>query len=177
IHLKSSDWYAHRHESDHAYDNVILHVVWEHDIGVFRSNNTEIPVLELKHYVSPFVVERFQSLTAIRSWIYCEKLLGNIDGFLLKNWQERLYFERLQKKVAPLVELLRETKQDWEVVLFCLLAKNFGLNTNGEAFFQIARQIPFSVIRKESDDPMRVEALLFGFANLLTSEGEDQYYH
>ena len=26
IHIKSSDWYAHCHEMDPAYDNVILHV-------------------------------------------------------------------------------------------------------------------------------------------------------
>jgi hypothetical protein len=31
-----------------AYENVILHVVWEHDSN-FRKNNTEIPVLELKN--------------------------------------------------------------------------------------------------------------------------------
>jgi hypothetical protein len=28
IHLKSSDWYVHHHETDENYDNVILHVVW-----------------------------------------------------------------------------------------------------------------------------------------------------
>ena len=39
MHLKSSDWYLHNHQSDVNYDNVILHVVWEHDIDVFRKNN------------------------------------------------------------------------------------------------------------------------------------------
>jgi hypothetical protein len=52
IHIKSSDWYVHHHERDEAYDSVILHVVWEHDTEIFRKNNTEIPVLELKQYVS-----------------------------------------------------------------------------------------------------------------------------
>ena len=36
IHIKSSDWYVHHHETDANYDNVILHVVWEHDTDVFR---------------------------------------------------------------------------------------------------------------------------------------------
>jgi len=52
IHLKSSDWYAHGHETDQAYDTVILHVVWEHDIDIFRADNTPVPTLELKEFVS-----------------------------------------------------------------------------------------------------------------------------
>ena len=31
IHVKSSDWYVHQHDTDTNYDNVILHVVWEED--------------------------------------------------------------------------------------------------------------------------------------------------
>ena len=52
IHLNSSDWYLHHHERDENYDNVILHVVWENDTPVFRKDNTEIPILELKEHVS-----------------------------------------------------------------------------------------------------------------------------
>src|SRR5690554_1024844 len=43
IHIKSSDWYAHNHQADLAYNNVILHVVWEHDTKVYRSDGSEIP--------------------------------------------------------------------------------------------------------------------------------------
>lgn len=176
IHLKSSDWYVHHHEKDAAYENVILHVVWDHDVDVFRKNNTEIPVLELKNYVSKEVLANYQRLVTPKSWIFCEKQLGDFDDFVLKNWQERLFFERLERKSKTIYELLEQTNNDWEAVLFCMLAKNFGLNTNGEVFLKIAQSIPFSVIRKESFEVENLEALLFGKAALLDSEKEDTYF-
>lgn len=176
IHLKSSDWYVHHHERDEAYENVILHVVWEHDTEIFRKNNSEIPVLELKKYVDTETIVNYQSLIAPKSWIFCEKQLATIPQFTLKNWQERLFFERLERKSNPIFELLEQTNHDWEAVLFCLLAKNFGLNTNGEIFLIIAQSITFSIIRKESFEVENLEALLLGTAGLLDLEKEDNYF-
>ena len=176
IHLKSSDWYVHHHERDEAYENVILHVVWEHDTEVFRKNNIEIPVLELNKYVDKVTITNYQSLMMPKSWIYCEKQLKEIKEFTLKNWEERLFLERLERKSNPIFDLLKQTNNDWEAVLFCLLAKNFGLNTNGEIFLKIAQSIPFSIIRKESFEVENLEALLLGNAGLLDSEKEDNYF-
>ena len=176
IHLKSSDWYVHHHERDENYDNVILHVVWEHDTEIFRKNNSEIPVLELKNYVDQETVLNYKKLMTPKSWIFCEKELKSIDQFVFKNWQERLFFERLERKSKPIFELLQQTNSDWEAVLFCLLAKNFGLNTNGVPFYKMAQSIPFSIIRKESFEVENVEALFFGFAGLLETEKEDVYF-
>lgn len=176
IHIKSSDWYVHHHEKDSAYENVILHVVWEHDAEIYRENNIEIPVLVLKNYVSSDVISSYKSLLTPKSWIFCEKEISKIDDFVFRNWQERLFFERLERKSKFIYDLLEETKQDWEAVLFCLLAKNFGLNTNGASFLQIAKAIPFSVIRKESFEVENLEALLLGTAGLLDKDGEDVYF-
>ncbi|MBF4471043.1 DUF2851 family protein [Flavobacterium sp. HJJ] len=176
IHVKSSDWYIHHHERDSGYENVILHVVWEHDSEIYRSNNSEIPVLELKNYVSSETVNSYQKLLSPKSWIFCEKQLKEIPQFTLINWQERLFFERLERKSKPILELLELTNNDWEAVLFCLLAKNFGLNTNGEIFLKIAQSIPFSVIRKECFEVENLEALLFGSAGLMDKEKEDAYF-
>jgi hypothetical protein len=176
IHLKSSDWYVHHHERDAAYENVILHVVWEHDTEIYRKNNTEIPVLELKKYVDRDTIANYQSLMSPKAWIFCEKQLASIPSFVLKNWQERLFFERLERKSKPIFELLQQTNNDWEAVLFCLLAKNFGLNTNGEIFLKVATSIPFSIIRKESFELENLESLLFGSAGLLDVEKEDNYF-
>ena len=176
IHCKSSDWYVHHHEKDQAYENVILHVVWEHDAAIFRNNNTEIPVLELKKHVAKETLENYQSLSLPKSWIFCEKQLDGIADFVLKNWQERLFFERLERKSKPIQELLESTDHDWETVLFSLLAKNFGLNTNGDAFLEMASAIPFGIIRKESFEAVQLESLFFGMTGLLDAEKEDVYF-
>lgn len=176
IHLKSSDWYVHGHENDAAYENVILHVVWEHDTDIYGKNNRQIPVLVLKDYVSSDLLLSYNALIIPKSWIFCEKSIGEIDEFVFKNWQERLFLERLERKSKFIYDLLEETNHDWEAVLFSLLAKNFGLNTNGNSFLQIAKSIPFSIIRKESFEVENLEAMLLGTSGLLNDEKEDVYF-
>ena len=96
IHVKSSDWYVHNHEDDENYDNVILHVVWEHDVAVFTKDNTEIPTLELQQLVSKDLLTRYHKLfSKQRKWINCEQDIIDVNGFVFHNWKERLYFERL----------------------------------------------------------------------------------
>lgn len=175
IHLKSSDWYLHNHEKDTNYDSVILHVVWEYDIPIFRKNNTEVPTLELKKYVELADLYKYQSLTTQKTWIYCENDISKVNDFILRNWQERLYFERLERKATEIKQLLQVSNNDWEAILFCLLARNFGLNTNGILFQNMAKSIPFSVIRKESFAIENLEALFFGQANMLEANFQDNY--
>ena len=175
IHIQSSDWYLHHHESDDNYNNVILHVVWDHDTPVFRKDNSEIPVLELKNYVNKEDVNKYYELVTPKSWIFCEKQIATVGKFVLSNWQERLFFERLERKSIPISQLLKETENDWETVLFCFLAKNFGLNTNGTSFFEMAKSIPFSIIRKEAMDVHFLEALFFGQAKMIPNDFQDNY--
>ena len=177
IHIKSSDWYLHNHEQDKAYDNVILHVVWEHDTEIFRKDNTAIPTLQLKDFIGKEVLYNYEKLfSKSGKWINCENEFATIDDFVLKNWLERLYFERLERKAEVIQELLNKTKNDWEAVFFIMLAKNFGLKVNGEAFFSLAQSIDFSVVRKTQSNQQTLEALLFGQAGLLEQEFEVSYY-
>jgi hypothetical protein len=175
IHLKSSDWYLHHHEKDDNYNNVILHVVWDHDTPIFRKDNSEIPVLEIKNYVSKEELNNYLSLTTLKSWIFCENQIAEVDEFVFSNWQERLFYERLERKIQPVNQLLEETENDWESLLFCMLAKNFGLNTNGESFLKMAKSITFSLIRKEALEVMYLEALFFGQADMIPVDVEDNY--
>ncbi len=176
IHIKSSDWYVHNHEVDTAYDNVILHVVWEHDTEIFRKDNSEIPTLELKHYVNKSLIDNYQKLMQSKSWINCETNFLEVDDFLLNNWLERLFIERLERKSESIQQLLNTSNNDWEAVLFKMLTKNFGLKVNGESFLSLANSFEFSMVRKLKKDVLDIEALFFGQANLLNDDVQDVYY-
>ena len=47
IHVKASDWRRHKHDTDTAYDSVILHVVDKDDAIVRRSNGEIIPQMRM----------------------------------------------------------------------------------------------------------------------------------
>lgn len=177
IHLRSSDWYAHGHESDPQYDTVILHVVWEHDIDIFRSDNSVIPTLEIKHYVSIPTFRNYKTLYARQQekWINCEAVLIEVPQAIRDHWLERLYVERLERKTETIRALLEQSNFDWEAVLFCMLSRNFGTKVNGLAFHSLAKSIDFGIVRKCARIPFQLEALLFGMAGLLPNNSTDSY--
>ena len=177
IHVKSSDWYVHNHENDIAYDNVILHVVWEDDVQIFRKDNSVITTIELKKYVNTDLFKSYKKLFSKKKvWINCENNISQINDFVWGNWKERLYLERLNDKSKQILNLLKESNNNWEAVLFKLLAKNFGLKVNGNSFFNMANSFDFSIWIKNQNKLENLEALLFGQSALLIDDVEDSYF-
>lgn len=175
IHLKSSDWFAHHHEKDVHYENVILHVVWEHDMEIYRQDGSIIPTMCLKEFVSHDLVADYNQFMLPKTWIYCEKQIKMVPQFQMISWLERLFFERLERKSEFIETMLLKTTFDWEAVLFQTLTKNFGLNQNGQVFLNMAQKIPFSIVRKESHDLLSLESLFLGASGLLETNSEDVY--
>ena len=62
IHVRASDWHRHGHDSDRAYDSVILHVVEKDDAPVRRSNGELVPQMVMR--CSPLFGERYANLTS-----------------------------------------------------------------------------------------------------------------
>ncbi len=179
MHLKSSDWYAHHHETDSNYDNVILHVVWEDDVSVFRKDGSKIPTLALKSVIPLDLLDAYRQLleNTKSNFINCEKDFKTFDSFLVENWLHRLYVQRLEQKSNLIYELLNESNNDWEGVLFTLLIKSFGSKINGTFFLDRAKQLNFSIIRKTANNRDQLESVLFGFFGLLGQEEcSDVYY-
>lgn len=177
IHIKASDWYVHGHENDEQFDALILHVVWENDVAVFDKSNNMLPTLELKNCVSKELLKSYQQLfSKSNKFINCERNFNNIDTFIIANWKERLYVERLERKATEIFSLLKATEYNWEQVLFQLLAKNFGLKVNSEAFFRMSTSVDFNIVRRESQNLKRMESLLFGQLGLLDEDCDVTYY-
>src|SRR5690606_5432707 len=178
IHIRSSDWYAHRHEEDPNYDNVILHVVWEDDIEIYRKDNSTIPTLELKDLVSEDMLQKYRNLLTAPNlkWINCENDFPGFGNFELNNWLERLYLEKLQFKSQAIKELHKATGNNWEAVLFILLARSVGSKVNAGSFLSMAQSLDFKIIQKCSESPIRMEALFLGQSGLLDRKAEDGYF-
>ncbi|CAL2103734.1 conserved protein of unknown function [Tenacibaculum sp. 190130A14a] len=177
IHVKSSDWYVHQHEMDANYDAVILHVVWEHDMEVYMKNNVPLPTIVLQDYIPDNILTNYDRLFHKNErWISCETQITEVDTFLFHNWLERLYFERLERKSVLIYDLLEKSNNDFEAVLFQLLAKNFGLKVNGDSFLSLAQSVEFSLLRKVRHDRKVISALLFGQAGFLEKEVDEDYF-
>ncbi len=176
IHLKSSDWYAHNHQQDKNYDTIILHVVWEDDVVVFDKNNNPIETLVLKNITQKFVFQNYQKLIQNKNWIPCENEIHGINNFTWSFWKTQLIINRLTRKTKVFEAILEKTNHNWEALLFELLAKNFGLKMNQQAFLSVAQNISFLVFKKEIPKKLTLEALLLGQANLLKDTLEDGYY-
>lgn len=170
MHLKTSDWVRHKHESDTNYQNVVLHVVWEHDAPV---NN--IPVLELKHRVSGLLLNRYEALMAASSFIACDKSIHTIPALHFASWKERLLAERLLRKNSLITDYLKQNNYHWEEMFWWLIARSFGMKVNSDAFEAIARSVPLTLLAKQKYQLHHIEALLFGQAGLLEKDFAESY--
>jgi hypothetical protein len=170
IHMKSSDWNRHGHQTDKAYKNVILHVVYENDTQV---NN--IPTLELKGHFDESLFAQYQNLIASKTWIPCEKSISQVPVFTRLSWLDRMAVERLEGKSGTVTKILEANQFDWEDALYKLLMRYFGLKVNNEAFEYLANILPFKTLLKHADNLLQVEAMLMGCAGFLEDDFTEEY--
>lgn len=175
VHIKSSGWYDHHHERDAAYENVILHVVWEDDKPVYRQDGTLLPTLVLRDRVDASMIHQYQKLISRAGGVACADSLSRVKEITRFSMIDRALMQRLETKAEIVKAMLTESKGDWEETTYHLLARNFGFKVNSDPFLQLARSLPYRIIRKHTDQPLQVEALLFGQAGFLVAKSKDEY--
>jgi len=165
IHTKASHFDLHGHNRDHAFDNVILHVVAENDRKVFNASGIEITTAQISFDEKMF--ERYVSLVNNPCTIACQNDIHGIDRFRFRHWIGALVIERLGEKYELIRKMLDDTGNDWEEVFYRIISRYFGFKVNAGPFEMLASALPFRIIRKHADDRLQVEALLFGTAGML----------
>jgi hypothetical protein len=171
LHFKTSDWEKHNHHKDENYNNVILHVVWEND----NTQPDAVSVLELKERVSKILLHHYETLMNSTGFISCENSIHSVRDITWKSWKERLLAERLMRKAKTVEVFLQQSNYHWEETFWWLLARNFGMKVNIDAFEEIARSIPLHILAKHKNQIHQLEALLLGQAGLLNQEFAEDY--
>lgn len=170
LHLKASQWNEHGHENDVNYRNVILHVVFENDLP-----QSSVPVLELQSRISTLLLDRYTDLMNSPSFIPCARSVFEVKDITWLSWKERLLAERLTRKASLVFKFLEENNTHWEESFWWMLARNFGMKVNSEAFESMARSVSVTVLAKHKNQIHQLEALLFGQAGLLNEDFKEDY--
>jgi len=175
IHVNEKEWNRHGHEKDKAYDNVVLHVVYQADGTTLNTAGRKLPVVELQSRISRRQFDLYQSFLESRQYIPCQSQLPKTDGFLRSTWLERLLIERLGRKSKVLLDRLKGNHGDWQQTMFEQFSVSFGFKVNAEPMDMLARSIPVKLLAKYQHSLVLLEALLFGQAGLLEAQYADEY--
>jgi len=170
IHERASNWFAHHHDKDKAYNSVILHIVRENNASVYRTDNEVIP--QLIFHVPREVEENIEWLLSRDTPVACAERISNINSLHISGWITALLTERLERKTQDIFNRLENNSKDWNEVFYITLMRNFGFNTNSDAFELLANSLPFKYILKHRNDPTQIEAMFFGQAGLLNTDGD-----
>lgn len=165
IHERSSFWHIHGHDSDKAYDNVVLHVASDIDAEVFTSEGRRVPQLCLE--VPAGVAANHEALLSADRYPPCYAVLPALDRITVHSWMSRLLTERLEQKTRAIERRVELCSGSWESALFVTMARNYGFGVNGDAFERWAMSLPLLSIARHRDDLFQIEALFIGQAGLL----------
>ena len=174
IHDKSSDWLLHHHDTDKAYDCVILHIIGFNDFQPVRTNGNPIPQMLLT--VPENILRSIDWLLYREAALPCLDHITGIAPLHIACWMEALLSERLERKTHDIFLLLDAYQTDWNEVFYITLTRNFGFGVNNDAFERLAKSLLLRCIQKQRSSHSQIEAMLFGQAGMLEEENDDHYY-
>ena len=168
IHDRATDWNAHGHQHDAAYDNVVLHVCSEVNGTATTASGRTLPQLQLD--VPPSVLQNYRQLLHTDRYPPCYQLIPSLSPLTIHSWLSALQTERLEQKTEAIKRRVAQCNGSWEQAYFTTLARNFGFGINGDAFEQWARSVPLSAVGHHRDDLFQIEAIFMGQAGLTDLE-------
>ena len=165
LHLKSSDWFRHGHDSDPSYNNTILHIAQMVDCEVTTEDGNNPPQLQLD--IPAHLYLNYQELCQTDDYPRCHRIIPSIPAMKSHMWMDALLTERMKERAQKVQDRVDRLNGDWEQATFVTLCRNFGFGLNGDTFERWAMMIPMKSVGKHRDNLFQVEAIFLGMAGLI----------
>lgn len=171
LHVRATDFRAHGHHHDPRYDHVVLHVVFEDDIGAdtLLSSGRRVPVVAL----APWARRRLQDLSA---WLErperwqppCHDAVQRIGVEHVRAGLESLGQQRFEERVAALASKMEH--ESAANVLYQALVAGVSLGGGHGSDARLLHAPPWASLEPMLDDGVEAAALLLGSAGWLASQ-------
>lgn len=160
MHWHAMEWYRHRHQLDPAYNQVILHVVWEGSQSATRSDGSEVDTFVLKPWVDGSILDHYRQLMSDRGEFPCASQRGLVDRSRYFAMLDRGGLAQLEQHAWRFRSYLQRSGGDWDHAIWVGLARSFGMKVNSDAMEQMALSIPMSELRACQGQFDRIWALM-----------------
>jgi hypothetical protein len=171
LHRHSSDWSAHEHSTNPAYENVLLHVFWQADPALSDLPAGAIRQVALEHQLSAPLNELISLFRSSPAEILtgekpgqCHPLLLSLPPEKLREVLEEAGWHRLRQRRS--LAQARVVSLGYDQAVWVALAEGLGFAENREPFASLARAVPIQKLLKIPDSVERA-AVLYGTAGLL----------
>ena len=159
VHVRASAFRVHGHSRDHAYDGVVLHLVWEDDEG----EDTLLPCGRRVAVVAlaPWFQRRRQELAHLLkrpdAWREpCFSALARLGPEAVGRILDRLGDLRFRQKTEGFRRALSAAAADQ--VLYAAVLEALGYGGHREAFARLARELPYRRLRSAAAGQAGAEA-------------------
>lgn len=175
IHIRASDYRRHGHRNDPAYETVILHVVWDADEIILRSDGTVMPALEVRPVVAHGLLHRYLKLSESSMALSCASFMRDVPAEVVADMIRQAAVQRLSDRVGMIRQIHTGTGGDWDETCWRVLAWSFGLRVNGEAMLTLASRLPAQILLRYRCEPDMLQAFVFGMSGLMGETARDTH--
>jgi len=180
VHVKSSDWQAHRHHQDPVYNRVRLHVVLWHDgeAATTLHNGKTAPILAIDKYLGDAIDPEVRLVPSPAS-LPCYKMINSLARDTLVQLLDSAGQERFGGKASRFQAQLSQMEASQCLYQGIMVA--LGYAQNKRPMLKLASRLPLNRLQSVTGDKIsdqeclaRLQALLLGTAGLLPSQRYDR---
>ena len=169
IHKRAEHWKQHNHHHDHAYDGVILHVVWDNSAG-YETYPLGTPLFSLKKHLSIGLDELIATFSPVE-YPYARQVkptsiaayFAKLQDAPLQNLFQSYGLARVLERAREYGELIQ--KNGLNQTAYERLFDALGYKNNRDGFREITQMAPLDkLVGRDHETSI---AILFGIAGML----------